>query len=234
MARKWTRRVPKHRYNRKRKRRAKEPRPMGLSTSMDVERYTPIARTLKTTMKYQTQFELNAGVLDPSVFVFSANGMFDPEISAVGHQPRGYDQIKLLYDHYVVIFATIEVTVHCNDTNNGNIAFIATVDTNSPQGTLENYMELPKLMYVVCGTQTSGSSIKTIRTSIPPNKFLGHSKPLSDDNVKGSANANPAEQVFFHVGYTSMVFGADPPPMAFNVIINYTAIWIEPKNPPAS
>jgi len=41
-------------------------------------------------------------------YLFSANGMYDPNITATGHQPYYFDQMTALYNHYTVIGSKAE------------------------------------------------------------------------------------------------------------------------------
>jgi len=49
----------------------------------------------------------------PATYVFSTNGLYDPNITGTGHQPAGFDQIMLYYNHYYVNRATIAATARC-------------------------------------------------------------------------------------------------------------------------
>ena len=58
---------------------------------------------VKTKLRYVEYFTLNPAAAGlPATHVFSANGLYDPNITGVGHQPRGFDQLMALYDHYYV------------------------------------------------------------------------------------------------------------------------------------
>lgn len=41
---------------------------------------------------------------------FACNDMFDPDITTTGHQPMGFDQMALQYEHYVVLGSKINVS----------------------------------------------------------------------------------------------------------------------------
>jgi len=46
---------------------------------------------------------------------FAANGLFDPNIQVGGHQPLGFDQWALYYNHYVVLGSKITVRFILNN-----------------------------------------------------------------------------------------------------------------------
>lgn len=63
---------------------------------------SPIARKLVTRMKYCDVIDWNVTTLATDTYSFRLNSLFDPDISAAGHQPYGFDQMATLYAHYRV------------------------------------------------------------------------------------------------------------------------------------
>ncbi len=61
-------------------------------------------------MRYFADVELDPGAGAMAAHIFSANGLFDPDITGVGHQPYSFDQWMAVYDHYHVVGAKISVT----------------------------------------------------------------------------------------------------------------------------
>ncbi len=87
----------KRRYKRRRRRRRRRARPNFGSKSI-------LGNRLPIKFKYQTSGTLNPGVAGvAAIQVMTANGLYDPDITGVGHQPRGFDQIMALYNHYTVV-----------------------------------------------------------------------------------------------------------------------------------
>lgn len=60
-------------------------------------------------LKYSTDIQLNATAASIDVHVFSANGLYDPDVTSTGNQPRLFDQYMALYNHYTVVAAAISV-----------------------------------------------------------------------------------------------------------------------------
>ena len=60
-------------------------------------------RTTKTlNLRYVENFTLNPGMLGATVNVFSMNGLFDPNITGIGHQPMYFDNYMGIYGRYRV------------------------------------------------------------------------------------------------------------------------------------
>jgi hypothetical protein len=194
----------------------------------------PVARKMITKMRYQAATYFNPGTT-LAVRVFSANSLFDPDRSGVGHQPRGFDQlVGVLYDHYVVIGAKIiiqfapEVDGNTKSTQLCGVAIKDNATTTDKTGYMESGYCKYSLMSPEAGYRT------TVSYKLNPNKFLGRSKPLSDPDLKGDASSNPTEEVFFHV-FTGPLDSASAANDVFaNVVIEYTVALIEPKLPAIS
>lgn len=223
---------------RKKRKRAPASINRGLKTSLvgSGTKNTPLSKTLKVNMKYQAAKNLNptvGGII--ALNNFSANGMYDPDVTGVGHQPRGFDQfVGVLYDHYTVIASSIQVTFSNSDTTNPQVCGIMVSDQSTSPTTLNNALESPDCIYTVVGARDSGSSVQTLRRSINPNKWLGFSHPMSQPQARGSAGGNPAEDIFFQVFVGAMDEGTDSGDVVCQIVINYTAILSEPRNPAQS
>lgn len=65
---------------------------------------------MRTKLKYVAPLTLSsvAGVIASNTY--SANGIFDPDVTGVGHQPLGRDKLAAIYGTYQVINSWIKVT----------------------------------------------------------------------------------------------------------------------------
>lgn len=225
---------PRRRFQAKRK--AKRPQ----SKAVQVKRNrtllsrgvrAPIPYQLKTAMLYQERVSLSPAGGVMSVHVFSANGTYDPNITGVGHQPRGFDQLMALYDHNVVIGCEIRVDYPSPGVGgniNPHIAIVALRDFTTAGLSERDYLEIGDCTWET--TSAQGGYPTRLMMTCNPNKFLGRSSPLSDPNLKNSASSNPTEQAYWHVGL-AQASGLDPTPLSVNVVIKYTVVFIEPKDP---
>lgn len=195
----------------------------------------PLAVKLPSKFIYEDSFILNPGLSGvPSEHIFCANGLYDPNITGTGHQPRGFDQLMTLYDHYVVIGAKITLWVSSEDLVYANMIALWLDDDNAALGSVTDIMEKRYVKLKNTGVETSGTSNTVMSLKCNPNKFLGRSSPLSDPELKGSVAGNPTERAFFKIGCFPMRSGTDSSAVACRVRIEYSAILIEPKQPTAS
>lgn len=188
----------------------------------------PLRKTLKTKFRYSEDITLASSASTPAVHVFSMNGLYDPNITGIGHQPRGFDELMPLYDHYVVIGARVRVDFVNASTTNTAFCFLALRDSATASTGYSDYLENGNNKHITLGVEGSGSNNKTLYYNVNPNKFLGRSKPMADPQLKGSESGNPSEQAYLHVAAVSSdLFTASN--MTILVTIEYTAVLIEPK-----
>lgn len=190
----------------------------------------PLAVQQKCTMKYAAGFSLDpSSAGSAATHVFSANGLYDPDITSAGHQPMGFDQIQAFYDHWVVIGSKITVWFGQRNSNAyDQIISIHVKDTSAVDTNVQTILERPLCIDKMISAGNSGNSEKIVMT-LNPNTFLGRSKPLADDQLKGSVSSNPAEQCYFHV-CTAPIQSVDASAIDCYAVLEYTAVFIEPKN----
>lgn len=227
----------KRRYRKKTKTRARRKTRKNFSrvdrmdnTVMSVRR-APLGRSIKRTVRYlENEFFLNGGTGGlADEYLFSCNGLYDPNISGVGHQPIGFDQLMLMYDHFVVIASKITVHFRNTDANVPYLAGIRISDRNSEETDVRKTIENGNCIWTHLDAQEgSGKDVKTLSYTINPNKFLARTKPLSDPELKGSVSANPTEQCYFNV-FCGSVGSVDGGNVQCTALVEYTTVFLEPK-----
>lgn len=190
---------------------------------------SPLGKIFKMSLPYVEQaIQLNPGIGGLAVsHFFSANGLYDPNVTGGGHQPLGFDQIMPLYDHYTVIASKITVTAYNDDSTVKQVIGVRLADQNSaPYTDLANLMENGGGKYVWLNSKGGNGDMVTFSMGCSPKRFFG--KSLNDDTYKGGIGANPADQVFFHV-WAAPYSSTDSAAINVNVRIDYIALFSEPK-----
>jgi len=176
-------------------------------------RYVYVARMTATTGATATQ-------------QFRCNGMFDPDVTNAGHQPMYFDQTAAIYDHFTVIKSKCKVTfIPEGGSSYANFGILINDDATVTPGSLAALAEQSSaktgiLTLVVSDPQTLTSYWSAVKAFGP--------NPLANDNLQGSASADPAEQQVWTiwVGNTT----ATTVNIAILVEIEYTAVWDELKD----
>lgn len=195
----------------------------------------PLAVKTKSKFIYHEDFGIQSGVSGvPGSYVFSMNGLYDPNITGTGHQPRGWDQLMTLYDHAVVIYA--KATLWCANEDATFPQQVTLSIHDGPVATLDKnaVMENRYIKSKVLAARGSGKSNGVLSIACNPNKFLARTKPLSDPHLKNSTSSNPTEQAYLHIHVAPMNFNADATNVYCKVRIEYTAVLLEPTNPGTS
>jgi len=185
----------------------------------------PMRNTIK--FHYSTQILQDPGSGSVTDYMFSANGLYDPDISGTGHQPYGFDQLMEMYAHYTVIGSKIKVRL----VNNGNDPIWTGVLLRNSNTTLSGtnisqLMEQPGSNFRLIGTVMPTPAIYT--KGFSAKKFFGQKAIVGQSLYRGDVSANPTEQAYFHIVQGGQG-GNDPPATTVWVDIEYTAVLTEPS-----
>lgn len=134
-----------------------------------------------------------------SAYVFSANGLFDPDITGTGTQPISFDEAMSFFNHYTVHRARIRVTFSSDSTTLRAtcglfVSGSSTVTTSVPQLLENGDGAVQQLQYA----GAMGSSA-TFSRSINVGRFQAVANVMDDPNMRGDSASNPTEQVYFHL-----------------------------------
>lgn len=134
----------------------------------------------------------------PSNYFFSANGMYDPDVTGVGHQPMGFDQYMALYDHYKVLKSkiTVEFLPAATNTQSDNVICAIYLDDDTTAITdIHAAIEQGNTAWKACTANSTKSTKLT--------KGFDHKKMFADKKhsaqIVGASGGNPAEQAYFNV-----------------------------------
>lgn len=184
-------------------------------------------------LRYTDRFQLDAGTGGvPAVRVFWANGVYDPDNSLGGHQPRGFDQLISVYDHAVVTKAVIKIYGDNNAENSAMLIGVAHRDAATTSVDFRDYLEWGPKKTMWLSQTNSGKSASTLSYTVNPPTFLGYDNPFESE-LKNSVAGNPVEGSFFHI-FAYPGNEGDAQPVNVVIEIEYHTWFIEHKLPPIS
>jgi len=160
-------------------------------------------------------------------YVFSANGVFDPDITGTGHQPMGFDQMMVFYNHYTVMNSKIR----CVYQNTGTVDTHVALSISGTSTTITDYLQLVEngeLIYTVITPSGIAGSIATLRHSVNCAVFQGLQDVMDDPDMRGDVASNPAELVYYHLSFWNPV-NATVPSVLLDVYIEYDVMFHEPR-----
>lgn len=159
-------------------------------------------------------------------YVYSGNGLYDPDISGTGNQPAGFDQMMLFYEHYTVFTARICVTFRNFTASISPIVFLAA------RGDVTNFSSAIQVMEAGNTVSTQlmpagiAGSLKELKLTVRVAAFLGFDDLMDSNVARGDLSSNPAEGVFFHVGaYNNETLAAGT--VNYQARIEYDAVFSE-------
>lgn len=195
---------------------------------------TPLfpASTMRRLTYHEEELSFTATSGVPGGYVFSCNGMFDPNITGTGHQPLGFDQMMLMYEQYTVISSKITVDILNSNTTALSRATVylspdATI-LSDPNRAIENGL----LKTVLLFPNVTFLSAKQINLNCDIRRYFGRGRGvrdlLNDPELFGTAAANPVEQAYYVISAWDP-FGTNTLTYFLNVTIEYTAVFWEPR-----
>lgn len=189
--------------------------------------WAPLPMRQYGTFRYHSNHLLNPGAGVCVDQVFSANGMYDPDITGTGHQPYGFDQMMANYDHYTVMGSRC-IVEWTNTTALPVHAVIALRDSASSLTgtTTDTLLEQPGIKHKL---SKAGSNVYHLEQKFSARKWYSNRNPPADPELKGSASANPFEQAYYHVMVCPQYSTDDPGATVVSVMIEYFALLSEPK-----
>jgi len=184
-------------------------------------------KQLCITHKYHEQVYLTStsGVLNS--YRFACNGMYDPNTTGTGHQPMLFDQLDVLYDHYVVIGAKCTFLYTFSVAGTNPLRVVCFIDDNSTStgSTIEQlaeYGQSGSVDVLAVGNNKVGK--RTLKWSAK--KAFGKNF-MGKDSLQGTTAANPTELQHFTIGFQSD--GISTQTLSIHCSIEYIAVWQELK-----
>lgn len=182
--------------------------------------------TITTKLRYADNLVLLSTLGVRALNVYAANGIFDPDITGVGHQPLYRDNFAALYDQYVVIGSKITVTF-ASVTTGPMICGINGDDDSSSTLTVTTLEEQNNSKS--CLSSADGGPTNTLTINYSPLRDIGVS--AKDDGASATAvGANPAELYCFNVWAATGDLASTATAWA-KVQIEYTVKFTELQTP---
>lgn len=179
-----------------------------------------LGQTFETELCYADYFSLDPGIGAPTTYVFSCNGLYDPNITSTGHQPHGFDQMMVNYNNYIVTASAIEVVLfpyaNVAGTSTQNLTTGAGTST-APQimGSFLSVCVRDKLTAMTGALVSNfallerpGMKTKFVNSNSSPTKvshswsipqFYGKARDAKTQELSGTVTNNPDEQNFYHI-----------------------------------
>lgn len=199
----------------------------------------PFPRQMITTMRYCTAIQLDPGSAGIRAFHrFSANGIYDPDVTGTGHQPHGHDQYQTIYQHYKVIGSKITAYFSPAGAQAGSGTMVCAIqlddDVSEPPSDIQNVIEGPETTYTVASNADGAPNVVKLVKTFSPSKFLGVPKEQWRTAGAGQFGANPPDEAYYVLYAAPVNQTQDADPVNIQVEISYIVHMYEPRNLPPS
>lgn len=176
---------------------------------------------------------INPAIASAGSYVFAANGLFDVNISGVGHQPAGFDQYMALYNEYVVLGSTIKVEFSNSDANNLALVGVFLEDFSTGSTDWREYVENGNGVWHTADKLGTGAAIVRLNHRADIRKF-SRQNVIDEDGFAGTSATNPDDTHFYHCVVAPSDAAADNGTVVLNVEIRFDVIFRDPAKTPLS
>jgi len=181
---------------------------------------------LRMKHRYATNLVMTSTTGSLASQLFSCNGMYDPDVSGVGHQPMYFDTLSAIYNHYTVLASTIKITVTCSTvpTNPCQMVVYLEDDTTiTPANTIAAQEAGTSLTKII-----PAGSTNVYKMTKSWNSVMFGPDAVDNDNLQGSIAANPTEQTLYAVLWSGINSQTQACTVNFEIV--YDAVWKELKS----
>lgn len=190
----------------------------------------PVAPKFFTKLRYYEYITIAIGPGTATGHLFGANCLYDPNITGVGAQPRGWDQLIALYNHAHVLGSKITVEFFNKDPNYPIQAGVRVLTDPTISTSLKDYMEAPNAKHTLLGIRGESSANKRLTEKFSAKKEFSVKNVMDNHDLKNSATANPTEIGYFLVWGCSQDETDDATNIQCSVTIDYITMFSEPND----
>lgn len=160
---------------------------------------TTVPDSLKATLSYSMNATLTGATY--SYQEFKVNDLYDPDLTGVGSQPRGYDEYMALYNKFFVRACAVEVMAHSNSSAVPALLICGFSRTRiSTEGlSTGDLMTQPGAKYTYVYPTNAMTGAKTLRMYMPLAKLLGRRSLDTDDADVVGSGTTPSTVGYFWV-----------------------------------
>lgn len=185
-------------------------------------------------LRYVEEITLNPAAGGIVSYVFRANDCFDPNLTGVGHQPKGFDELMARYDHFSVIGSKMIVKYMPNTPQAGNTSYMGIY--LSDNGTrVTGHANVADLLesraagrYITVGDSAFSGRKNMVYSTFSAKKFFRKKEIIGDSLYRGDIATSPTEQAYFEI-YSASVGSVDSSAVNLLVSIDYLVVFTERK-----
>jgi len=185
----------------------------------------PFPKQLKNTLKYCEEIGVTLDVNGISEYLFSCNGMTQPNVTLANHQPLYFDQLVAVYNHYTVQTSRIKV-IPLYSAYASPIIYVLMKDDDATTGTTTNTnLAREREGSVTAVAQPNDWAPPVLRSSWSVRATFGNDG-MGDSALQGTVAASPTERTVWCVHLDGGVAGGTAI-IHYLIEIEYDCVWDE-------
>jgi len=199
--------------------------------------HLPFGQSQKVNHKYFDNVPLSTNAGTRGFYTFCLNGLYDPNVTGVGHQPLGVDQVEQIFNNYCVIGARMKVTILNQDSDEYLMSVLyisedATPPTN-PAELMEQGAQSSKVLPPL-GTSYDNGKPTILTANVSTKKAFKVRSLLDREDVNAVRNANPTRPLYGHIIVWQPSGALTTANTTCCVELWQTSVWYKPRNLPYS
>lgn len=186
---------------------------------------------------YTDRINLNSAdgiALTGAQHVYQLNSLFDPDFTAVGHQPYGFDALAVAYNRYKVVGCKVELTL-TDPTNDGLVCLWSVLNPSNPTATIASTDPTTIREQQMSGSayiNDSGSQVKKVKFFVPMYKAAGLTKlqfNSDPDNYTADVTSDPGNKIRLAIALADVRTHSPASQLLCNVKLTYSAVFFQRK-----
>lgn len=185
-------------------------------------------KACKVTHTYIDAISMTCTAGIPAVYRYSANGLYDPNITSTGTQPMYFDQFTALYDQYVVIASKVQFKIIPSTASQPPILCSVLLNDDTVQASSDPNIIAQGPQGAKLIIPAGANNAYTLTRSFSAKKMFKGSV-MANTELQGTVSTNPTEQSYYDLNMRSLDASANCS-ILVETTITYIAIWKELKD----
>lgn len=193
--------------------------------------FAPASQVARLRYGEVVKFNAAAGTTSFSVQAYALDNIYDPNITGVGHQPRGYDQYSTYYNKYVVLGTRWRIKYMYNSSMNDVCMSSRLCDTQGELTTVFDHLEQTRVRKTYVGDVQNSHSQRWVTGYVNLSKWTQRSS--KDDTRQESTGAGPIlnhRRAILELIQWGLDAATDPGDLVAVVELTYTVKFYDRKD----
>lgn len=189
----------------------------------------PVNTTTVAKLRYCDSSTLTPAAGAISNYILRANDCYDIDYTSTGHQPMGFDQLMVNYNHFTVIGSKLTVSF-IGASEDFLAAIYVSGNLSDGAGAASEIKERGRTNYRLVPCTGSNAGKATLRHSFSAKKFFHCKAIIGESQYKGTTSASPTEQAYYYVTVASNDGASTVGTVKISFQLEVIVVFSEPKS----